>query len=839
MAGDGRDAFGGNRNVRDLERLERAATAMRTCPISNNAEIHRMKFGVRWLALGAVLCMAIGLARAATTGPASTQPAATAPSSQPAPPLPPIRASEVASRSESVLITIRNLQANVQIESTVQRIDQELSGMTAEIDGRVEETDRILAAHASLQSLRNIQSQWESAGKKLANLRSDLTQSGKQLSKQIAQLSQMDSDWRQTLAWAQEVHASPEIGQAVKVAVNNIERAQANLTTRQHQFWDIIRHVDEQDARVMEYLAAVQQAREQLFSRLLVRDSPPLWSAFSAGRNENAAPWAGTTFARQFSTLSVYIRRHAERVGIHTFVLVVFCAVLLWSKRRLRARAGDDAQLAKAMAVFQHPIATGIVLAFVAGIWIHPDAPQLLWAIVAAAALAPTILIIRRLIDPRLFGILDVLVLVFLLNQIRSLLTGQPLIYRILYLAEIAGVTVYLMVLLWRFSRPADTAAQKSRRWVVVRVATRIAIAFFSLVFLANVLGYCALANFLGDALLASSYLALLVYASTRIVGGLLIFGLRAWPLNLIHAVVRHEGLLLGRIGLLIDWGAAFLWLYIALDLFNIRDTVINFAWQILAATLTIGSISLSLGHLLAFIVTIWAAVYMSRFARFLLEEDVFERLDLPTGIPYAISRMLHYLILVWGFCIAIAALGYDMTKFTILAGAFGVGLGFGMQNIVNNFVSGVILLFERPIKVGDVIQMNDTTGVVEHIGIRASIMRTPEGSEIIVPNGNLLSASVTNWTLSDGHRAIVLPISIAAGPDPNHVMNTLKDAAQSHPNVLPNPPAVAYVTKISADALSIEIRAWTDCSKEWVEVRSDLAVKIYNAAVQQGFTVR
>jgi small-conductance mechanosensitive channel len=352
-------------------------------------------------------------------------------------------------------------------------------------------------------------------------------------------------------------------------------------------------------------------------------------------------------------------------------------------------------------------------------------------------------------------------------------------------------------------------------------------------------MGYCALANFLGDTMLASAYLALIVYASTRIVQGLLIFALRAWPLNLVHVVRRHEGLLLQRLGSLIDWSAGVLWLYETLDLFNIRDTVIEWTKRLLAATLTIGSISLSLGHLLAFVATVWAAFLISRFVRFVLEEDVFERFDLPTGIPYAISRMLHYAILVWGFCIAVAALGYDMTKFTILAGAFGVGLGFGMQNIVNNFVSGIILLFERPIKVGDVIQMNDTTGIVEHIGIRASVMATPEGSEIIVPNGSLLSGNVINWTLSNGQRSIVLAINVAPGPDPNHIFKTLKDAVQARPHVLANPPAEAYVTKVNSDSLSVEVRAWTDQAEGWVHIRSDLAMAIYNASVQQGFTLK
>ena len=148
--------------------------------------------------------------------------------------------------------------------------------------------------------------------------------------------------------------------------------------------------------------------------------------------------------------------------------------------------------------------------------------------------------------------------------------------------------------------------------------------------------------------------------------------------------------------------------------------------------------------------IAIWASVLVSRFVRFVLEEDVYSHLVLERGIPYAISTMLHYAILLIGFFVALGALGIDLTKITILAGAFSVGVGFGLQNVINNFVSGLILLFERPIKIGDIIEVGGNIGEVRRIGIRASIIRTKDGSEVIVPNGLLISGQVTNWTLSD-----------------------------------------------------------------------------------------
>ena len=124
---------------------------------------------------------------------------------------------------------------------------------------------------------------------------------------------------------------------------------------------------------------------------------------------------------------------------------------------------------------------------------------------------------------------------------------------------------------------------------------------------------------------------------------------------------------------------------------------------------------------------------------------------------PYALSRVLTYVLITFGFLLGLGVLGLDLTKVTILVGAFGVGIGFGLQSVVNNFVSGLILLFERPIHVGDVIHLGDLSGEVRRIGIRASVVRTWQGAEVIVPNAQLITERVTNWTLSDRRRRIDL----------------------------------------------------------------------------------
>src|SRR2546428_7090501 len=138
------------------------------------------------------------------------------------------------------------------------------------------------------------------------------------------------------------------------------------------------------------------------------------------------------------------------------------------------------------------------------------------------------------------------------------------------------------------------------------------------------------------------------------------------------------------------------------------------------------------------------------------------------------ISNLLHYAVIFLGFLLAVGALGVDLNKFTVLAGAFGGGVGFGLQGVVNNFVSGLIVLVERPIHVGDAIQMGDLAGEVRRIGIRATTVRTGEGAEVIVPNASLVSEKVTNWTYSDSLRRMDVPVGMAYGSAPEKGLELL-----------------------------------------------------------------
>jgi small-conductance mechanosensitive channel len=179
-----------------------------------------------------------------------------------------------------------------------------------------------------------------------------------------------------------------------------------------------------------------------------------------------------------------------------------------------------------------------------------------------------------------------------------------------------------------------------------------------------------------------------------------------------------------------------------------------------------------------------------------------------------------------------------DLTRVTVLVGALGVGIGFGVQSVVNNWLSGLILLFERPIQVGDAVELGTLQGVVRRIGLRASVVHTEQGADIIVPNADFVTKPVTNWMLTDQLRRIDLPVGVNYGAVPQHVIALLETVARAHPQVLPEPPPRAFFMGYGESAIHFTLFAWPDHFHHWLQVKSDLTTSVYEAVSAAGMSM-
>jgi small-conductance mechanosensitive channel len=230
-------------------------------------------------------------------------------------------------------------------------------------------------------------------------------------------------------------------------------------------------------------------------------------------------------------------------------------------------------------------------------------------------------------------------------------------------------------------------------------------------------------------------------------------------------------------------------------------------------------------------LVTIFAIVYFTYFISFIVKSLLINagglNKQIERGARLSIAQLLQYIIITVGFVLLLYVLGLKLTQLTIILSALGIGIGFGLQNIVNNFISGLILLFERPIRVEDIIETQGRRARLKHIGLRSTVILTFDEEEVIVPNSDLVSEEVTNLTLSSRMIRTKIPVGVAYGSDVNLVLETLVLCAKGHNLVAKVPEPQSVFINFGDSSLNFELWVWILDAERMLYVTSDLLQEI------------
>jgi len=699
------------------------------------------------------------------------------------------------------------------------------------LDAQIE-TKGQLSTASSLSVLTNLSDLWAGLQGDLKVWADQLRVRATDVGTVIDQLEELAGTWTRTREEARRTQAPPALIKRVDEALAAIAAVRKTAAARRAVLLTLQVKVGEQLAIAQEASARVAQETSADLSTLFRPDRPPIWRAWREAPPLSDLPGLMRDSASpQLDVLVRFVADRSRLAGLHVVVFLVLLTFAVAARRQARvwAAAGTVDPMLR---VLDYPVAVALIVGLILSDWVYVRPPMIAVNVTGIALLVPIIRILRRVTEPTATAVVWVAAAFFLVNRLRDLvLLSAPAAEQAVVLLLGAGGAA---AILW---------LRKRRGLVLESYTVPEPLVWLGAVTLAvstlfGAFGYMRLARLLSVGILRSAYTALGLYAGLVVALGVLAYLLRVWPLGQLHMITRYRLLFERRGAALLWWVAALLWLSATLQWFSLLDEAKSLLLSVLSYQLTRGFVSISLGDVLALIATIWAAFLISRFVRFALEEDVYPRLPMGRGLPYAISNLLHYVILLVGFTVAIGALGVDLNRMTLLTGAFGVGVGFGLQTIVNNFVSGIILLVERPIQVGDAIQMADLDGEVRRIGIRSTTVHTWRGAEVIVPNATLISGNLTNWTLSDRTRRLELPIGVAYGTDPDRVIVLLTETAASVPGVLANPAPAAFFQGFGDSALNFELRAWTDHFEEWGSIRSHIAVAVNNRLKAEGIEI-
>ena len=364
-------------------------------------------------------------------------------------------------------------------------------------------------------------------------------------------------------------------------------------------------------------------------------------------------------------------------------------------------------------------------------------------------------------------------------------------------------------------------AGARRTRWTTVMWGTA-ALACLVIVIL-EVTGYSALSRHTLQASLVTIFIVILARLAMLLVRGLLESAFRSPAVQRIPFLPAYTSQVIDRMTKGLNLLVFLLLVGAVLQTWRVYTTSVEPIQSFLAFGVSIGANRITIGLILAAAACLYGSLLTSRLLQLFLMRDVFSKRKVDAGIGLSISRLLHYTIVLIGLMLALSTLGFELTNLTIIASALSVGIGFGLQTIVNNFVCGLILLFERPVKVGDIIQLGSQWATIRDIGLRATIIQTFDRSDIVVPNSDLITNQLINWTLDDRNMRIILTVGVAYGSDVPLVLETLKACTADNPRILNNPAPLIYFMEFGDSSLNFQIRVWIDDIDYMNEVRSEL----------------
>ncbi|MUP44839.1 mechanosensitive ion channel [Gramella sp. BOM4] len=725
---------------------------------------------------------------------------------------------------------IRSIEKRLDLNKT--NIDSLFPFYEEFLDQQKIEVDRFYTANPNREKVDNVITKWQGFKRYLNDWESNINELERRNSIILERLRLEEKTWELNYQNAVKENLPVELVENIRETLNRIVEVKTAIENRNNDLLTLESNINSEISQANQVIEDLTNLKWSRVYELFYQRIPPVWNTGFRGldapsRNENMNSLEITKVE-----IIRFLNRSKNSLPLFLLLVGLIVAFIQYCKNAFKKYPDiepDTALFQYRKVLTKKYIAVIFLLSLLLARYFFIPVPKLFLDISSLLILICSVPIVWIRMNDRYKGLVYFAILIFVLNSLKSHVWFNAEQYRLFLLLE----TLIVILVIYFFTKPyfktLKETEDKFTRLLLKLVPFIYVLAIIAI--LADLTGYVNLADFILKISTRSGTLIIWFFA--------LLLTCNSIFLSIIHrhyrvkAIYSPEEKLLTekKVLRIIKVVLVFIWILIFLNLIDQLNPIVNFVEEILSEPYLIGQISFTLNDVFTFLLILVLSFLITRIIAFIFnDEDGFLRfLKLPKGVPTAISIVIRYLVIAFGIVFALSSLGINLSEFNLMAGALGLGIGFGLQTVISNFISGLILVFERPILKGDTVEVDNLLGTVNRIGIRSSNITTFDGAEVIVPNNNLISNDLINWTLSNNTKRVEVFVGTTYGSDPNKILKILYTVAKNHKHTLPEPPPQSLFLNFGDSSLNFTLRFWVHY-ENWLQARSDVSIDIYNA---------
>lgn len=585
-----------------------------------------------------------------------------------------------------------------------------------------------------------------------------------------------------------------------------------------------------------EVFSIVAKKRDALISNIWTPEYAPIWKMEGHPFKADAYSEFKVQFKLYWESITNYVKGNSQFMyGLIFWFMVIYCLILYLKNKSDYVKSRLSSLDEHEHVVLKYPLIISYIIILFRVILLR-DVPSQFNYFVLFVSILPFCVLIWELNDSKkiqrvlLFSIISLLLVNLSFIGLSSNLLRLILIV----------TNIFVMYLIYRSIKDDSLQLIEQKFWFGTLKSLMVVFFFINgLAIVVNAIGSVQLALILTRASLGTVVAFIIVRECVLVIQAFIHLLLLGPVFKKSYILQQDSELVITQLNKFLRIIGYITWIYITLDLLKIRKSLFDGFINYINNPLQVGELSISIGNILAFYVIIQLAVWLSSLIQYILKKEIFPRTKIASGPASTFSLLTKYTITFLGFLFALAGAGIELSKVALGVSALGIGIGFGLQNIINNFVSGIILAVERPFKIGDIVMVDDVEGIVVDIGLRASQIRKWNGSNVLVPNGSLISGKLTNWTYDDDSlRRLEIDIKLPVNTDAKKALDLIVETAKTVNDILKEPGPFTNHEGVKDGVIVLKLYAWISSYKNGLEIGTALKIAVLEALAKEGFEI-